>query len=169
MPADAAREGEALTLVLGHFCRPGHTPARFRAGGSVGPAPASRTKPTPQAPHPLPSGPGGSRTHTPLSGKRILSPLRLPIPPRAQGPDSTGDAAILEAVRERDWGRLGGLLGAQDQELGELVSRWPSLPPMQREAVLRLVQTLGTRSEPSGLLPFSEPPRERQASEHRGR
>ncbi len=56
------------------------------------------------------TGPGGSRTHTPLARKRILSPLRLPFRHGAEEADSTGDTAILEAVKKRDWGRLGVLL-----------------------------------------------------------
>src|SRR5687768_12894088 len=35
-----------------------------------------------------PSGPCGTRTHT-LYGRRILNPLRLPIPPRGRGYQNT--------------------------------------------------------------------------------
>ena len=37
-------------------------------------------------------GPGGTRTLTPLAGPRILSPLRLPIPPQARVTASIVDA-----------------------------------------------------------------------------
>ena len=36
----------------------------------------------------VPGAPGRTRTGTPLSGKRILSPLRLPIPPPGPAPGS---------------------------------------------------------------------------------
>ncbi len=39
-------------------------------------------------------GPGGTRTLTPLAGPRILSPLRLPIPPQARV-----TASIVDALR----------------------------------------------------------------------
>lgn len=49
------------------------------------------------------------------------------------------DTAILEAVREGDWGRLGGLLGAQQPALGKLLAAWPLLPEEIRQAVLTII------------------------------
>lgn len=68
----------------------------------------------------------------------LLSPLRLPFRHGPEEPDSTGDTAILEAVRKKDWERLGVLLGVQDQELGLLIAAWPSLSDRQRTALTAL-------------------------------
>lgn len=73
-----------------------------------------------------------------MTGTRILSPLRLPFRHGAEEADSTGDTAILQAIRDRDWERLGGLLGAFDSHLGAIVSRWPLLPKPIRDAMLAL-------------------------------
>lgn len=69
----------------------------------------------------------------------ILSPLRLPVPPRAHEADSTRDKAILAAARGKDWERLGVLLGVADRELGTLIAAWPKLPLEMRQAVLTIV------------------------------
>jgi hypothetical protein len=71
--------------------------------------------------------------------KRVLSPLRLPFRHGAEVSDSPEDRAILEAIRERDWGRLGGLLGAVEPELGLVVAAWPRLSPRQRTAFSQIV------------------------------
>lgn len=68
----------------------------------------------------------------------LLSPLRLPFRHGPEEADSTGDTAILEAVRKKDWERLGVLLGVQDQELGLLIAAWPSLSDRQRTALTAL-------------------------------
>ena len=70
---------------------------------------------------------------------RILSPLRLPFRHGPEEADSTGDAAILEAVRSTDWERLGVLLGVLDKELGNLIAAWPSLSARQRSALSAFV------------------------------
>jgi hypothetical protein len=62
-------------------------------------------------------------------------------------------AAILEAVRQGYWERLGMLLGAHDQELGDLVSRWPSLPLVVRILVRTALSTLTDRSKPPNRIP----------------
>ena len=79
--------------------------------------------------------PPGLEPGLPLSGTRILSPLRLPFRHGPDEADSTGDAAILEAVRKKDWERLGVLLGVHDRDLGILVTAWPKLSRQMREAI----------------------------------
>ena len=86
------------------------------------------------------NGPGGSRTHTSLAGQRILSPLRLPFRHGPEEADSTGDSEILEAIRERDWERLGGLLGALEPELAVVLSAWSLLTLRQKAALAALAQ-----------------------------
>lgn len=70
--------------------------------------------------------------------ERLLSPLRLPFRHGPEEADSTRDTEILEVVHKGDWGRLGVLLGGQDEDLGRLVSAWPSLSPALRGAVVRI-------------------------------
>jgi hypothetical protein len=41
-------------------------------------------------------------------------------------------------VRERDWKRLGVLLGVVDGELGAIIAAWPSLSKKVREAVVTI-------------------------------
>ena len=94
------------------------------------------------------SGPGGTRTLTPVAGKRILSPLRLPIPPRAQSPDSTGLTAESEAVSDGEYTRLGGLLGAAgetDSDLQRLLETWPGLPEAVRKAFVAAAEAAAGR------------------------
>lgn|GEM_PF-4075504 len=71
---------------------------------------------------------------------RILSPLRLPFRHGPEQADSTGDTAILEAIRNKDWERLGVLLGVQDAELGALIVAWTTLNPGRRTAILTLAR-----------------------------
>jgi hypothetical protein len=47
--------------------------------------------------------------------------------------------AILEAVRNMDWERLGFLLGVHDKEFGGVLAAWPSLPGHLRQAVVSIV------------------------------
>jgi len=70
---------------------------------------------------------------------RLLIPLRPPFRHGAQKVDSTGDAAILEAVRKRDWEQLGVLLGVYESELGKVLATWSSLPRHIRIAVATLI------------------------------
>ena len=69
----------------------------------------------------------------------LLSPLRLPFRHGPEGTDSTGDTAILEAVRKTDWERLGALLGVADRELGSVIAAWTRSPPRQRSALSDIV------------------------------
>ena len=77
--------------------------------------------------------------HRGLNLSRILSPLRLPFRHGPEEADSTGDTAILEAIQERDWERLGVLLGVHDQDLGEIVAAWGRTPREIRRAVAAIV------------------------------
>ncbi len=69
----------------------------------------------------------------------VLSPLRLPFRHGPEEADSTGDTAILEAVRTKDWGRLGVLLGVVDLDLGKVIAAWPSMRREMREAIVTIV------------------------------
>lgn len=70
----------------------------------------------------------------------LLSPPRLSFRHGAKEADSTEEVAILGAVRERDWERLGSLLGAADEDLGHIVGCWAKLPPATRQALRTLVR-----------------------------
>jgi integrase len=70
---------------------------------------------------------GFEPTH-PEEGSRILSPLRLPFRHGPEEADSTGDGAILEAVRQKDREQIPVLLGVMDRELAELIAAWPNVP-----------------------------------------
>lgn len=50
-----------------------------------------------------------------IHDQRLSSPLRLPIRHGAEETAFTGDTAILKAIRDKDWKRLGGLLAAMNQ------------------------------------------------------
>jgi hypothetical protein len=60
----------------------GSSPPKLEPAGVAAPGRRSRNQGSPMG-----SGPGGIRTLTPLPGPRILSPLRLPVPPQARGCD----------------------------------------------------------------------------------
>ena len=45
----------------------------------------------------LANGPGGIRTHTSPRAQRILSPLRLPIPPRGRVPTESSDLSLCSS------------------------------------------------------------------------
>ncbi len=88
-------------------------------------------------------GPGESRTHTPLAGPRILSPL--------PGSISTENAETCE--RAADAPTTGPTIPAQDSapenppytptdpDLARVVSAWPALPDPIRRAMLALIET----------------------------
>ena len=73
-------------------------------------------------------------------GLRILNPLRLPFRHGPEEVDSTRDTAILEAVKNGDWERLGGLLAVRDPVLGAIISAWPLLTHRQQKALAALAK-----------------------------
>lgn len=64
----------------------------------------------------------------------MLSPLRLPVRHGPEDSDSTGDTAILEGVRNKDWERL----GVHDLVLGRVIASWPRLSRETREVLVRI-------------------------------
>lgn len=76
-----------------------------------------------------------------LGPQRVLGPLRLPFRHGPDEADSTGDTTILEIIRAKDWRRLGGLLGAVEPDLAQIVTSWNGIPANIRDAVLLLVKT----------------------------
>jgi hypothetical protein len=73
-----------------------------------------------------------------LREQPILSPLRLPLRHAPDEADSTDESAILEAVRSKDWQRLGVLLGVHDQDVGVVIAAWARLSPDVRRALRTL-------------------------------
>lgn len=63
-----------------------------------------------------------------------------PFRHRPEEADSTEDMGILEAVRNRDWGRLGVLLGVYDVDLGKVVAAWSSLPSPLGQVIVTIVE-----------------------------
>lgn len=83
----------------------------------------------------------------------VLSPLRLPFRHGPEAADSTGDAAILEAVTNKDCERLGVLLGVADLKLGAFVAAWPSLSPEVRQALFTLAKGVANSAIPRKKTP----------------